>query len=134
MAVSLPDYTLFAGTTISVTCRISLNEYVDTNVSLHVDWLNGNNSISNDTDRFSVSHLSGAKPSFTSNLTISPLTDIENNTELTCRASANSFIDFITPSDIGENSTLLYILQRGQFYMCYSINILCVLSEFISFY
>ena len=121
MAVSIPDYILFAGTTISVTCKISLSESVDNNVSLHADWLSENNTISNDTNRTSVSLLFGAKSSFTSILTISPLSDLENNTKLTCRASASSFIDFITASGNGENSTLLYIMQRCQFYMYYSI-------------
>ena len=109
VAVSLPDYILFAGTTISVTCRISLSESVDNNVSLHVTWLNGNVSISNDTGQVS---LSGAKPSFTSILAISSLSDLDNNTELTCQASAHSSIDLITTSSNGENSTRLYVIQR----------------------
>lgn len=109
VAVSLPDYILFAGTTISVTCRISLSESVDNNVSLHTIWLSGNISISNDTGQVS---LSGVKPSFTSILTLSSLSDLDNNTELTCQASAHSSTDFITASSNGEDSTLLYVMQR----------------------
>ena len=112
VAVLLPDYIFFAGTTTSVTCRISLSESVDNTVSLRAIWLNGNISMSNDTDRVSVSPLSGANPSFTSTLTISPLSDVDDNAQLTCQASADSSIDFITTSGNGENSTLLYVMQR----------------------
>ena len=114
VVVSLPDYTLFAGTTVSVTCRINLSESVDS-VSLHVDWFNGSYLTSNDTDRVSISLLSGVKPSYTSILTISPLSDRENISKLTCRASATNLID-MTTSGTGENSTILYVVQRGKFY------------------
>lgn len=110
--ISYKNQTLFAGSTISLTCTAWLNDAVDSSVSLHFTWLNGSTAITNDTNRASIFIKSETMPSFVSVLKLSPLSDTDSTYEFKCQAIANSSSDYITVSDIGENSAYISVTQR----------------------
>ena len=113
IVVSFSDSSLYAGTTVSVTCKIILNTTVNRNVSLNVTWLRENTQLFDGTNRVMISPTFGTIPSFTSILTLSPLSDIDN-TSFTCKASAYSSdnLKFIKPSSIGEYSVSIPVVLR----------------------
>ena len=110
VSVSVPPGPLFAGSTapLTLTCSISLNPATDTSVSvttMDITWLNGTTPLSNSDDRVVISSLSGSQPSFTSTLTLSPLSTFDN-TNFTCRARARPLPqqNFITASEEGART------------------------------
>lgn len=107
----------FAGTNLSVTCNITLGTEVNSdNITVNVSWFSWNSVLSNDTERIFISSLSGKKQSFTNNLLIYPLSDLENATEFKCQASASSDSMFIGKSGIGEISASILVHQKSQLY------------------
>lgn len=111
--ITLPQGSLIAGTNLSVICNIVLSTAVVSSVLVNVTWLNGSIPITNDTNRVSISLLSGTKPLFTSILTISPLTDVDSSNNFLCQASASSDDSFIETSEVGESSTHISVMQRS---------------------
>ena len=72
---------------------------------MDITWLNGTTPLSNSDNRVIVSSLSGSQPSFTSTLTLSPLS-IFDNTNFTCRAGARPLPQqsLITASEEGART------------------------------
>lgn len=113
VAISIPDSSLYAGTTISVTCNVTINNAVNSNVSVNVTWLRENTQLFDDTDRVTISPTLGTMRSFTSILTLSPLSDVDN-TSFTCKALAYSShsLKFIETSSVGEHSVSISVMLR----------------------
>ena len=91
ISISAPN-TILAGSTVNITCNVTLASEIDVNVTLNVTWLQGGTTETT-TTLISPEPLS---TSFTSILTSSPLSAADNN--ITCLAS-------ILP--IGETSRFL---------------------------
>ena len=90
---------------------IALSINVDSAVTIDVNWFNGTRHISNATDRASISLLSGKMSSFNSTLIIGPLSDVDNSSNFTCKASAFSDSVFIGQSGVGQSSVNILIQQ-----------------------
>ena len=101
---------------MELSCTISFSTAVDNDLDqINVSWFNGSTSISNKTDRLTVSTLSGIRQLlFISTLIISPLLDVDNNAIFKCQASANSDSEFVGPSEIEESSVTISVLQRSE--------------------
>ena len=106
--------TVYAGTSLSVICDISINTAVDSDISVNVTWFNGSAPISNETERVSVLPLNGSKPSFTSDLLIHRLIDLDSTFNFSCQASVHSDSEFIERSNTGEGSIHIPVQQRSQ--------------------
>ena len=105
---------MYAGTNLSVICDIYINTAVDSDISVNVTWFNGSVHISNETERVSVLPLDGTKPSFSSDLMIHPLIDVDNTSNFSCQASVHSDSAFIEQSNVGEGSIHIPVQQRSQ--------------------
>ncbi len=107
---------MYAGTNLFVTCDISINAAVDSDISVNVSWFNGSALITNETERVSVFPLAGTKPFFISALLIHPLIDVDNTSNFICQASIHSDSDseFIEQSNLGEDSIHIPVQQRGE--------------------
>ena len=105
---------MYAGTNISVICDVSINTAVNSDVSVNVTWFNGSAPISTETERVSVLPLAGTKPSFSSDLLIHPLIDVDNTSNFSCQASIHSDSAFIEQSNVGEGSIHIPVQQRSQ--------------------
>ena len=101
---------------MELSCSISFSTAVDNNDldQINVSWFNGSTSISNKTDRLTVSTLSGIRQPFISTLIIRPLFDVDNDATFKCQASANSDSEFVGPSKIEESSVTISVLQRSE--------------------
>ena len=105
---------MYAGTNLSVICDVSINTAVDSDISVNVTWFNGSAPISIETERVSVLPLAGTKPSFSSDLLIHPLIDVDNTSNFSCQASIHSDSAFIEQSNVGEGSIHIPVQQRSQ--------------------
>lgn len=123
VVVSHPGHSLLAGTTVSITCIVTLSAAVDSEVSMNVIWLNGSTPISNDTDRISISLLSGQKPNYTSILAVSPLSDVDN-ANYTCQASASSENNFILASEVGKSSANIHVEQISRLNVIINVHLI----------
>ena len=84
---------------------------------MDVTWLNGTVPLSNSDHRVTVSSLSGSQLSFTSTLTLSPVSTFDN-TNFTCRARARPLPqqNFITASEEGARTVSLTV--KGKQFNC----------------
>jgi hypothetical protein len=117
---------VYAGTNLSVTCDISIDAAVDSDISVNVSWLNGSAPLSDETERVSVFPLAGTKPSFTSALLIHPLIDVDNTSNFNCQASIDSDSEFIEQSNTGEGSIHIPVQQRSQLIIFIVINFMLI--------
>ena len=116
VSVTVPPGPLFAGsvTPLVLTCTISINPATDTAVTIvdtDVTWMRGNMPLSNSDARVTISAVSGSRPSFTSTLTLHPLSTVDNTT-FTCIASARPPANqpgFITSSETGKLTTSVIV-------------------------
>ena len=102
---------------MELSCNISFSTAVDINDlnRINVSWFNRSTSISNKNDRLTVSTLFGIRQlSFFSTLIISPLLDVDNDAIFKCQALAHSDSEFVGPSEIGESSVTISVLQRSE--------------------
>lgn len=102
---------------MELSCNISFSTAVDNNDldQINVSWFNGSISVTNTTNRNTISTLSGTRQlSFISTLIISPLLDVDNNATFKCQASANSDSEFVGLSEIGDSSVTVSVLQRSE--------------------
>ena len=93
--------TLYAGTNLSLTCTITLEDAVTTDVEMNFQWTPSD-------DRLSAQSTTGPTPVFTSSVTVSPLTAMD--TELTCTAVVRPHPEtkFVTDStSVSESRTLV---------------------------
>ena len=112
--VTLSSSTVYAGTNLSVICDISINTAIDSDISVNITWFNGSAPISTETERVSVLPLDGSKPSFSSDLLIHPLIDVDDTSNFSCQASVHSDSTFIEQSNVGEGSIHISVQQRSQ--------------------
>ena len=68
---------LYAGTNLTLTCTVTLDPNVNTNVSVMTEW-SGLQDIPE--ERYSVTGASGSGSTYTDSLTISPLADQDDGT------------------------------------------------------
>ena len=103
---------LYAGTNISLICNISLDDSVDSDMSVDVKWYMGSGQLNNDTmERFIVSRTINTTTSFIGNLTLTPLTDEEQG-NFTCKAQIRSNNDFIIDGSENEMTIPISVSQR----------------------
>ena len=104
---------LYAGTSLTLTCTVTLDPNVNNNERVHIEW-SGLQSIPQ--DRYSVTDASrGSGGSYTSTLTISPLTDQDDDRGYTCTGTVTGGTnatdsDYVTISVIGK-----WIVFKGCF-------------------
>lgn len=77
VVVSVPSGTKYAGTFLTMTCTITVDDGVTTDVEVDVTWTPASGQLS-------VQPTTGSKPVFSSIATVSPLSI--NDTEFTCSA------------------------------------------------
>ena len=114
--ITVPSGSLFAGSIdpLTLTCTISINPATDTDVAItdtDVTWLRGSTRLSNSDARINISAVSGSRPSFTSTLTLDPLSTADN-TIFTCQARARppaGVPSFITISEMGEGTASVIV-------------------------
>ena len=116
-----PSGPLYAGTTsVILTCTITLSGDVDTAVMMNVTWLRSGTSLSNATNRVTISPLAESGRTFTSDLILSPLYP-EDNTTFTCKARGKhetSQQQFISPSELAMDSDSIRVMIQGKFNVC----------------
>ena len=111
---------LYAGTGLTLTCTVSLDSSVDTDVSVSVTWT-GPKTIPG--ERHSVMEASGSGGTYTGSLTISPLAEGQNDGQYTysVAVSGGSSVLEATNSDsttidvMGKNELVIeYIFCTGE--------------------
>ena len=125
-AVSTPDVEitppsdpLFAGSIapLTLTCSISINPATDTDVvitDIDVTWLRGSTRLSDSDARVTISSVTGSRPSFTSILTLDPLSTADNTT-FSCRARARpppNVPSFVVASEMGEGMMPIVVYRE----------------------
>ena len=87
---------LYAGTSLTLTCTVTLDPNVNNNESVMTEW-SGPQSIPG--DRYSVTAMRESDSSFTGSLTISPLADQNDVNTYTCTVTVTGRTQSVTASD-----------------------------------
>lgn len=89
----VPDYPLYAGTRLFLTCVFELPVFVDSAVALNSVWKKGGEVITSD-DRVNVSTSDRDTSAYLTTLSISPLSSTVDGGQYTCQSSiaANSYV------------------------------------------
>ncbi len=74
MSVVVPPGPLYTGTSLSLTCNITLDEVVNSQVDVNVTWSGPGGMLPVNNNRVTVSELMDSPPSYQSNLNFTPLT------------------------------------------------------------
>ena len=99
LALSVPSGPLYEGTSLTLTCNITLPDTVDSeDVTVDVQWTPVDSS-----DRVMISTVSSMRSPFISTLTLSPL-KMSDSGQYSCRATATSPSQYITDSSQGHSS------------------------------
>ena len=99
LTLSLPGGSLYEGTSLTLTCNITLPDTVNSeDVTVAVQWTSVDSS-----DRVMVSTVSSMRSPFISTLTLSPL-NMSDSGQYSCRATATSLSQYITDSSQGHSS------------------------------
>ena len=123
-----PIGTHYVKTSIILMCNITLSDEVDARASVAVKWYR-NGSVVSGTGRITPSAVSGSGHKFFSNLTFSPLDELDNNTNITCSARAipqQHLQDFVLSGDENDTFFILTVKIKVQYKLIYSIKISCV--------
>ena len=110
VSISVPNTTLYAGSTVNITCNVILESKIDVNVMLNVTWLQGSANTTTNITLISPPYTT----SFTSILTSSPLSAADNN--ITCLASIlpiREIPQFLVESPIQSVSKILNIISES---------------------
>ena len=109
VSIRVPDTTL-AGSTINITCNMILASEIDVDVILNVTWLQGSANTTTNTTLISPPYTT----SFTSILTSSPLSAMDNNiTCLTNILPIEGNAQFLLESPIQSASEILNIISKS---------------------
>ena len=104
-----PDYlgTLIEGTYIDLVCNSSINEGVDTDISVTVVWSKDDNALA-DGSGYSISNVTLVSGYYISTVRIEELeVTADNNAVLTCTVTATPLIStFITENNGNNNITI----------------------------
>ena len=114
--VSPPDVTvsanrtapLYAGTGLTLTCTVSLDSSVDTDVSVSVSWT-GPRTIPG--ERYSVMEASGSGGTYTGSLTISPLAEGQDDGQYTCSVAVSGGSSVLEATN--SDSTTIDVMGKG---------------------
>ncbi len=113
MSVGVPPGPLYAGTSLTLTCVITLNEAVNSRVDVNVTWSGPGGMLLVNGNRVTVSDTMGSETSYQSNLTISPLATVDGGSytcEVTVAPADTS--TFITISQPASNSGTVNVSGR----------------------
>ena len=112
--IILPPGPLYAGAVTRISCTISLDPAIDSPASVFVQWMSGSTEteLSNATSRVTISTLSGSQPTFTSVLTLEPLTAADTSFTCLARAQPSGESLFIFVSDRGEESVTVPVQSK----------------------
>ena len=98
--------TLIEGTYIDLVCNNSINEGVDTNISVTVVWSVGGTTIANGSE-YSISNVELVSGYYISTVRIEELEVTVNNAVFTCTVTATPLIStFITGNNGNNNITI----------------------------
>ena len=109
--ISHTEGVLYAGTNLSLICNVSLDDSVDSDVSVDVKWYMESRQLNNTIERFIISPTINTTTSFISNLTLTPLTDEEQG-NFTCKAQTHSNNNFIVDGSENRITISISVLQR----------------------
>ena len=105
---------LYAGTSLTLTCTVTLDPNVDNDVSVMTQWSH------KPKDRYTVTDARGNDSTYTGNLTISPLADQDDGTyTCTVTVTGRSNVQQATASD----EEILNILGKTIIYVFHSVSI-----------
>ena len=110
VSISVPSTTLLAGSTVDITCNVILVREIDVDVMLNITWLQESTSTTTNTTLISPPY----NTSFTSILTLSPLSAADNNiTCLTNILPIGESSQFLKESPIQSASEILNIMSES---------------------
>ena len=98
--------TLIEGTFIDLVCNSSINEGVDTDISVTVSWSNGSNTIANGSE-YSISNVKLVSGYYISTVRIEELEVTDNNTVFTCTVTATPLISTFITENNGNNNIII---------------------------
>ena len=101
MDLSVPSGPLYEGTSQTLTCTVTLPNTVDTDVNVTVQWTHNDTVTDVMTDVYSM-----MLPSFTSTLTLSPLSMTDAG-QYSCVATSDSSSHYISTSSQGNSSGVI---------------------------
>ena len=102
---------LYAGTSLTLTCTVSLHSSVDTDVRVSVTWT-GPRTIPG--ERYSVMEASGSGGTYTGSLTISPLAEGQDDGQYTCSVTVSGGGSVLEAT--GSDSTTINV--TGKLHLC----------------
>ena len=104
LTLSVPGGPLYEGTSLTLTCNITLPDTVDSeNVTVDVQWTPVDYS-----DRVMISGVSSMTSPFISTLTLNPLI-MSDSGQYSCEATATSPSQYITDSSQGHSSLVVNV-------------------------
>ena len=100
--------TLIEGTYIDLVCNSSINEGVDTDISVTVVWSEGSNIIANGSG-YSISNVKLVSGYYISTVRIEELEVTDNNVVFTCTVTATPSISTFITGNNGNNDVTLSV-------------------------
>ena len=105
-----PDLgTLVEGTYIDLVCTVTINDAVDTDVNVSIEWsLNGGSPLMNSSDDYSISPISLISDQYISIIRIEELMTTDNGATYSCSVSIqpSSLSNYITGTNGSSGITL----------------------------
>ena len=101
VSLSVPSGPLYEGTSLTLTCTVTLPGAVDTDVTVVVVWRFTDTQLA-PSAHVQVSPVTSTRSPFTSTLTLSPLS-MSHAGQFSCEATADSASQYITASSLGES-------------------------------
>ena len=116
---------LYAGTTLTLTCTVTLDPYVDSRVEVTTKW-SGPRDIPREKYSITDAHVSGRTNTYIGSLTISPLADQDDGTYIcTGTVTGGRYVQQSTGSD----DYVIPIISKSP-YMAYSACIILLQKYF----
>ena len=102
-----PDATLVEGTYIDLVCTVTINDAVDTDVNVNIEWSRNGDSLMNSSD-YSISQISLISDQYISTIRIEELMTNDNGATYSCSVSIqpSSLSNYITGSNGDSDITL----------------------------
>ena len=97
VTLSVPDGPFIEGSSLTLTCIVTLSTAVDNDVNVSVKWVPDTDSY-----RTTMSSPSSQSSPFVSTLTIDPLA-LTDAGQYSCKATAHSSSPYITASSVGKS-------------------------------
>ena len=105
-----PDYlgTLIEGTYIDLVCNSSINEGVDTDISVTVVWSKDDNALADESE-YSISNVELVSGYYISTVRIEELEVTADNAVLTCTVTATPLISTFITENNGNNDITISV-------------------------